>query len=965
MCSGSPGCQVKASSTASIVLRPMVLHIMGSLFFGIPSEAVTTTFILLLVYAVLFLTDGDALVVATGVMMCLIPSCGYFWAFMINVLVYGAVRWHKRRILIFGALAVKRIVCFFWRVMGIASFFTRLFYRLQRLVHDFIREIWVSCNEWTFVIKDMTIWDENLTLDLLPRSRNMNEVKHRMAFCHTCSRTAIERLAEPIKGRGMRKTVMFPTSCQRCKPEKFEASWFTGDVQCEAVRGDVNISEDEYSEIMGGLLHHQAITKRDAQTHLVNTMQASRLDERAVFLAQHMARMVNMERIPLIGLSGYAINPGHLDNSKTWSSQFRPVCEATGTVGATIDEVVTPISQVVREHDGKYPQLGAVKVGDVTKKRILELGGPSCVDESLISADMEKKPAVLKPVEDVEWGVTYKDDCKQCGPILKAPCVFDPKNALNARVGYAHRTAPKEKLDIDSAVFHRFRRYVDAAKRNLFTEARVVEALKHLPPLETLIAKKISETDAEEIISSLNGSSTEEILELKRLVTVKFEQIVKSGKSPRLIQDEGFQMMAINVLVASVFEHILFENMHHYSIKHRDRTQVAEEMVTEFSRQLPEKVRNAAGNDSLMLEVDQTCMEAHERHDHRYQGVMGETRTLLNHVARLVFKHASGKGGVWWDLRAEADRKGLSMRMLGSSRQKGKLITFSDYYMPSGWRFTSSVNWFNEHGATLSALCQNPEKLFACDKTGELYTKNNKHDNLYEPLVKHATRPGSKLYVKLRVEGDDVGGRVSAWVRQYEKIVAAEFRALGFSAKMDLIENGRLEFIGVHFNVIRGRVDRRAGWVPDVNRSLYKMGVVTTKGDVAEVCVARFLSLAMMFAGKVSPLAHGFFSLAMSWKRVLDERDVGKIKLSYDDCKNFIGMGEAGQEVLVDDYVARVRTAVQAVSDFKREAERVSMSIRKPVTAQEMTRWMTVFASVERDTDGSELMSSLPENLRV
>ena len=90
---------------------------------------------------------------------------------------------------------------------------------------------------------------------------------------------------------------------------------------------------------------------------------------------------------------------------------------------------------------------------------------------------------------------------------------------------------------------------------------------------------------------------------------------------------------------------------------------------------------------------------------------------------------------------------------------------------------------------------------------------------------------------------------------------------LGFDAKLKIIDNGRLEFVGLHAAIKDGAVEHGVPIIPAVKRTIGKLGVNAQPGgrnaeQLATVDAMRFLSIGEMFAGKIPAISEIFLNCA-------------------------------------------------------------------------------------------------------
>jgi hypothetical protein len=186
---------------------------------------------------------------------------------------------------------------------------------------------------------------------------------------------------------------------------------------------------------------------------------------------------------------------------------------------------------------------------------------------------------------------------------------------------------------------------------------------------------------------------------------------------------------------------------------------------------------------------------------------------------------------------------------------------------------------------------------------------------------------------------------------------------MGLEVKLKIIENGRAEFVGIHFPVVNGCLSSKEKWMPDVKRTLAKLGVCTTsaRGErgVAEAVGSRYLALADVTAGRCTPLAKSFLSLAKDW---LPQH--AQVNADY-SLGTILGV-EVGEKVDLDSFRERVERKIE-VTDLYDEISYVELSLEKKrgsITKEEYCNWNEFSSTVTRDTTGDSYFQVMPAALR-
>jgi hypothetical protein len=281
-----------------------------------------------------------------------------------------------------------------------------------------------------------------------------------------------------------------------------------------------------------------------------------------------------------------------------------------------------------------------------------------------------------------------------------------------------------------------------------------------------------------------------------------------------------------------------------------------------------------------------------------------------------------------------------------------------DFYMPSGWRLTSSLNFFNELGGTLSVITPHPEYLFLTDKQGEMLVEKGEFKHCYPTYFEG----GRRAKIDLKVEGDDVGGRVSAFLADHQQEIEENYKQLGYSSKLKFVKDGRLEMIGVHFTMVNGCTSPKVPWMPDFYRTMCKMGVcASTAIDKQAAVASRFCSFACMFLSRNEAIANMFYNFAVQTAQT------GSVLV--DVHQDVIAAGLEGEEV----GKRHIRCDLESILDYTRRSIRnanypdtiirrkmLENSLEANITADEFTELESYCASVAKYTLGGDFITHMP-----
>ena len=140
----------------------------------------------------------------------------------------------------------------------------------------------------------------------------------------------------------------------------------------------------------------------------------------------------------------------------------------------------------------------------------------------------------------------------------------------------------------------------------------------------------------------------------------------------------------------------------------------------------------------------------------------------------------------------------------------------------------------------------------------------------YKGFSINGRRPARSVYYYPRHDGDDGAGQISknaGSADELKELVSANMKDLGFDAKFKVVENGRLEFVGLHAAVKNGIVRSDVPIIPMVNRSLSKIGKNAQAGgrdehELRAIDATRLVAIGEMFSGKVPAITKQFHACA-------------------------------------------------------------------------------------------------------
>ena len=339
---------------------------------------------------------------------------------------------------------------------------------------------------------------------------------------------------------------------------------------------------------------------------------------------------------------------------------------------------------------------------------------------------------------------------------------------------------------------------------------------------------------------------------------------------------------------------------------------------------------------SFCWEIDQTRMEAHCRVPGSLRFVMG----LLERVMAHVMDKFSGQLTHQYSARLRFDKeKGMRIRMQVANvcypgGKKSVTLKFEDFYLDSGWLLTSLANFLLETGATASCSVENPAHMSAKNAQGELHIEKGTFNHLYRGLAIDGKKPSRPVYYRPKHEGDDGAGQISRHAGErgkLEQLVVDNMADLGFDAKLKIIQDGRLEFVGLHALAKDGAIDPEVPIAPGIKRSFGKLGTNVQPGarrpeQLAAVDAMRFLSIGEMFAGRIPAAANIFINSAKN-----NARKAGKYSAQTHYCNEYTVVGRAFGEgtYSLDQLVARSSARQEEAPAVSVQTRALAMSLER------------------------------------
>jgi hypothetical protein len=621
----------------------------------------------------------------------------------------------------------------------------------------------------------------------------------------------------------------------------------------------------------------------------------------------------------------------------------------------------------------------------------------------------------MTPPPNIEMAPVAQDSAQAVGPVTHPVTIHNSQDKPSVVAALEGRSQVKQSVFIDTTTGTypdlKFKKSSKAAQRlnkfwrkfnqDCLTDSAIDQAYHKLfagKTFKEIAMSKFSQEDIEAIQVELQSTTKAERLGTRK-ANGKLEAVIKEGKPGRLVVDNTLQLLALNIISTSIFQHILFDEhdgvFYSMSIKHRARDDVLNDFGEMMKDPWGDKGRVAAGRVARCLEncaweIDQTGMELHERCNRHGEGLLGYTYNALLRINTRVSHKINGEFTNLHEAKIVYDVKsGMRIRFRIKSPDVPKeawfTAKFPDMYLDSGWALTSGVNFINELSGVFSSICENPEHLLAWNKETKKFRLQEgtfdwkfKSIPLYQTLASTAVS-SFDIFLRGLIEGDDGGGagsRCLADPRNGGKLglIIKEQEDLGYSAKLKTIIDGRLEIIGAHFPVKDGLVCDDVPWIPAVQRYISKLGVQTNVRITPSSMAARFLSLASMFAGRNEPLQRGFECSAI---RVIEkhkkEKSFWSTKIKtdgYQEIDRAFGNGLHCTYTMEDVKAHYDRCANKVHQTTQTQIRMLNMSIAEDVDSNVVTRddfcKLGLFADECRnfEEDDESVYSFLPSCLR-
>ena len=241
-------------------------------------------------------------------------------------------------------------------------------------------------------------------------------------------------------------------------------------------------------------------------------------------------------------------------------------------------------------------------------------------------------------------------------------------------------------------------------------------------------------------------------------------------------------------------------------------------------------------SDPICMEVDQTGMELHERSTKKIanEGLLSPWLNVFDKIRGRISHCAQCEDMVHHFVRMmRFDYKGISMKMriYENGRPTWAELRFGDFYMTSGWRFTSTINFLVETVVTHTCLARNVADFYkhlGSMGNGTCVMEEFRFFSWNSVVFRMSTRTEGDGH-SLVVTTDSFRKRLN-----YGQILRAWHGNFG----------ERAEFVGLHCLMTNTGVSR--SWCPDLLRTLTKLCVTLGREDYLSIAVSRYCSFSLM-----------------------------------------------------------------------------------------------------------------------
>lgn len=339
---------------------------------------------------------------------------------------------------------------------------------------------------------------------------------------------------------------------------------------------------------------------------------------------------------------------------------------------------------------------------------------------------------------------------------------------------------------------------------------------------------------------------------------IKKEIIVKQGKAPRIIINEGPERCVNNLLMIYIIENVIFEQVaSDMCIKHADKRVVFDRICKRFSRRANRNGKSMA--PAAFIGIDQSSFDMSEQFvDH--DGLLSAEMMILNRILKVLAPDECD-----WTLNAITERERDTKFQFTVTLCKGFLAQFrarlKGRRRHSGDRGTSVLNWIVEFLATLSSVYRHPEMIVEDVANGTVWKRT------YGTVVDGINSGFWGVF-----EGDDGLIRVIMSLLKHLNVIEENYHKLGLDCTLEGAGMGRavVEVVGLHLMIEDGYTiyeNEVGAFCSMVNRSLAKSGWSFSRQPIADAAASYYRSRALEYSGKVRFIYDIYDQLAEWWTK--------------------------------------------------------------------------------------------------
>jgi len=470
---------------------------------------------------------------------------------------------------------------------------------------------------------------------------------------------------------------------------------------------------------------------------------------------------------------------------------------------------------------------------------------------------------------------TDNDGPRQIGPVFAYPICYDTKSIGSVVSAVTQRLSVKYKFKPTSKAAMDYDKAVDAMVDTWFTPARIERANADFS-YDGSKPKKWSSKRMVDTLLRLNKEYNIKVPE----AFIKNEIIVKTGKAPRIIINEGPERCVENLRMVYIVENVIFEQVaKEMNIKHQDKKRVFDEICKLHQRKVKvsssmagKTPTNIKTKDTTFIGIDQTSFDMSETYSEGdgTKGLLSAEMKIMMKILRVINPDEMD----WMNARL-SERESESKFNFVVEYCKGYQELFrirTKRRRHSGDRGTSVFNWIVEFLSTVTSIFKYPEAVVKAIGNKRNWINHNGERIHWVFITRFVDSKGAPIYSSFwgLFEGDDGFIRVDQRLLDHISGIERNFNDLGLTCKLEFSKNKTyvVEVVGYHVLVHDGCLvfENGGAFMPMFNRSLIKSGWTLSKAALADVGKSYYLSKASEMQGKCKFLYDYFSEVAASWQ---------------------------------------------------------------------------------------------------